>query len=78
MPQLGDIWGPFHWSEDKPNDRSTHWRCIPASAPIKVDIDLSSSLRSAVVRLMELLAADHSDEEPDAGAMEGCGDDYEE
>ncbi|KAJ7171974.1 hypothetical protein C8R46DRAFT_821827, partial [Mycena filopes] len=26
---------------------------------------------------MELLAAEHSDEEPDAGAMEGSGDDFE-
>ncbi|KAJ7868911.1 hypothetical protein B0H14DRAFT_2346350, partial [Mycena olivaceomarginata] len=26
---------------------------------------------------MELLAAEHSDEEPDAGAQEGSGDDYE-
>ncbi|KAJ7915729.1 hypothetical protein B0H13DRAFT_1610131, partial [Mycena leptocephala] len=25
---------------------------------------------------MELLAAEHSDEEPDAGAQEGSGDDY--
>ncbi|KAJ7191607.1 hypothetical protein GGX14DRAFT_600008 [Mycena pura] len=27
---------------------------------------------------MELLAAEHSDEEPDAGALEGSGDDYSE
>ncbi|KAJ7701348.1 hypothetical protein B0H16DRAFT_1833443, partial [Mycena metata] len=27
--------------------------------------------------LMELLAAEHSDEEPDTGAQEGSGDDYE-
>ena len=27
---------------------------------------------------MELLAAEHSDEEPDAGALEGSGDDFEE
>ncbi|KAJ7249989.1 hypothetical protein C8J57DRAFT_1521586 [Mycena rebaudengoi] len=26
--------------------------------------------------LMELLAAEHSDEEPDVGAQEGSGDDY--
>ncbi|KAJ7794809.1 hypothetical protein B0H14DRAFT_2392271, partial [Mycena olivaceomarginata] len=26
---------------------------------------------------MELLAAEHSDEEPDAEALEGSGDDYE-
>ena len=26
---------------------------------------------------MELLAAEHSDEEPDAGALEGSGDDFE-
>ncbi|KAJ7890225.1 hypothetical protein B0H13DRAFT_1626469, partial [Mycena leptocephala] len=26
---------------------------------------------------MELLAAEHSDEEPDAGALEGSGDDYD-
>ncbi|KAJ7110982.1 hypothetical protein C8R44DRAFT_633484, partial [Mycena epipterygia] len=27
---------------------------------------------------MELLAAEYSDEEPDAGALEGSGDDFEE
>ncbi|KAJ6586134.1 hypothetical protein B0H19DRAFT_855957, partial [Mycena capillaripes] len=27
---------------------------------------------------MELLAAEYSDEEPDAGAREGSGDDFEE
>ncbi|KAJ7924545.1 hypothetical protein B0H13DRAFT_1601553, partial [Mycena leptocephala] len=26
---------------------------------------------------MELLAAEHNDEEPDAGAQEGFGDDYD-
>ncbi|KAJ7842047.1 hypothetical protein B0H13DRAFT_1648933, partial [Mycena leptocephala] len=26
---------------------------------------------------MELLEAEHSDEEPDAGALEGSGDDYD-
>ncbi|KAJ6453219.1 hypothetical protein C8R47DRAFT_1329389 [Mycena vitilis] len=43
-PQLGDIWGPFHRSEDRPNGshhRATHWRCIdtfrPADAPINID-----------------------------------------
>ncbi|KAJ6616189.1 hypothetical protein B0H10DRAFT_2029296, partial [Mycena sp. CBHHK59/15] len=28
--------------------------------------------------LMELLAAEHSDEEPDDGELEGSGDDYDE
>ncbi|KAJ7876867.1 hypothetical protein B0H14DRAFT_2342469 [Mycena olivaceomarginata] len=44
-PTLGDIWGPFHRSEDRPNGshhRATHWRCIdtfrPANAPINIDI----------------------------------------
>ena len=27
---------------------------------------------------IELLAAEYSDEEPDAGALEGSGDDFEE
>ena len=27
---------------------------------------------------MELLAVEHSDEEPDAGAQDGSGDDFEE
>ncbi|KAJ7325950.1 ribonuclease H-like domain-containing protein [Mycena albidolilacea] len=44
-PTLGDIWGPFHRSEDRPNGShhcATHWRCIdtfrPANAPINIDI----------------------------------------
>jgi hypothetical protein len=40
------------------------------------------ALRSQVVLeeslSMELLAAEHSDEEPDTGALEGSGDDFEE
>ncbi|KAJ6492762.1 ribonuclease H-like domain-containing protein [Mycena vitilis] len=45
-PKLGDIWGPFHRSDDKPNgshNRATHWRCInaerPLAAPINVDVE---------------------------------------
>jgi hypothetical protein len=48
---LGEIWGPFHRSEDKPNgahNRATHWRCIdtfrPANIPIHVEIAGNPSL----------------------------------
>ncbi|KAJ7048379.1 ribonuclease H-like domain-containing protein [Mycena amicta] len=51
MPKLGDIWGPFHRSQDKPNgahNRATHLRCIlthkPESAPIDVDTDLTKNI----------------------------------
>ncbi|KAJ7642481.1 ribonuclease H-like domain-containing protein [Mycena polygramma] len=50
-PKLGDIWGPFHRSDDKPNGshhRATHWRCInaerPLTAPIDVDVESDWSL----------------------------------
>jgi hypothetical protein len=44
MPALrGDIWGPFHRSDDKPNGshyRATHWRCIDAERPSTAAIDV--------------------------------------
>ncbi|KAJ7764713.1 hypothetical protein B0H16DRAFT_1454549 [Mycena metata] len=48
---------------------------IGSPVPPLLDPNLPSGSEEALY--MELLAAEHSDEGPDAGALEGSGDDYE-
>ncbi|KAJ7794374.1 hypothetical protein B0H14DRAFT_2621940 [Mycena olivaceomarginata] len=83
-PPLGEIWGPFHHSEDRPNGShhsTTHWRGINTFQPPILDLKESIRIRpshTAVLEglYMELLAAEHSGEEPDDGELEGSRNDY--
>ncbi|KAJ7222094.1 hypothetical protein GGX14DRAFT_387929 [Mycena pura] len=61
---------------------ASHLRTCPhATAPEKAkaaEVAPTKAEQKAAQTKAELLAAEHSDEEPDAGALEGSGDDYSE
>ncbi|KAJ6570786.1 hypothetical protein B0H10DRAFT_2237633 [Mycena sp. CBHHK59/15] len=93
-PASGPFWAYFHSSDNKPNGahyRATRCACsaAPASwfpvtlANLAVSRPIGKpALRPRVVSeealYTELLGAEHSEEEPDAGALEGSGDDFKE